>query len=69
MTDLQLLTFPWPGSVECDWLLKEWLASTIVAISWKGDAQLTLDNIRDQELIKGRLTRVATDSVAGIKQV
>src|SRR5437899_1512134 len=35
----------------------------------KGDAQLTLDRIREPELTEGHRTQMATDNVAGEQQV
>jgi len=63
----------WPlfyaGSVGCDGLLKEWLVRTVSAALRKGDAQLTLDSIRELECTRGRRTQMATDIVAGEQQV
>lgn len=72
-TELQPLVDHWPlfyaGCLGCAGALKEWLVRTVAAALRKGDARLTLDHVREHELIEANLAQMATDIVAGEQQV
>src|SRR5260370_40347124 len=63
----------WPlcyrGCLGCVGVLKEWLVRTVAAALRKGDPRLTLDRVREHELVEARLAEMATDIVAGEQQV
>ncbi len=63
----------WPlfygGCLGCVGALKEWLVRAVAAALRKGDAQLTLDRVREHELVEARRAEMATDIVAGEQQV
>lgn len=71
--ELQPLMDHWPlfyrGCLGCVGTLKEWLVRTVAAALRKGDARLTLDRVREHELVEARLAEMATDIVAGEQQV
>jgi hypothetical protein len=71
--ELQPLMDHWPlfyaGCLGCVGALKEWLVRTVAAALRKGDARLTLDRVREHELIEARRAEMATDIVAGEQQV
>jgi AAA domain len=71
--ELQPLMDHWPlfyrGCLGCVGTLKEWLVRTVAAALRKGDARLTLDRVREHELVEARLAEIATDIVAGEQQV
>ena len=71
--ELQPLMDHWPlfyrGCLGCVGTLKDWLVRTVAAALRKGDARLTLDRVREHELIEARLAEMATDIVAGEQQV
>jgi len=71
--ELQPLMDHWPlfyrGCLGSVGVLKEWLVRTVAAALRKGDARLTLDRVREHELIEARLAEMATDIVAGEQQV
>jgi alkylation response protein AidB-like acyl-CoA dehydrogenase len=50
-------------------VLKEWLVRTVAAALRKGDPRLTLDRVREHELVEARLAEMAIDIVAGEQQV
>ncbi len=50
-------------------MLKDWLIRTVSAALRKGDARLTLERAREQELVEASLTDMAADIVAGEQQV
>ena len=47
----------------------DWLIRTVSAALRKGDAKLTLERVREQELIESSLVDMAADIVAGEQQV
>ena len=47
----------------------DWLIRTVSAALRKGDARLTLERIREQELVEASLADMAADIVAGEQQV
>lgn len=63
----------WPlfyrGCLGCIGVLKDWLIRTISAALRKGDAKLTLERVREQELVEASLADTAADIVAGEQQV
>jgi hypothetical protein len=71
--ELQPLMDHWPlfygGCLGCVGALKEWLVRTVAAALRKGDARLTLDRVREHELIEARRAEMATDIIAGEQQV
>lgn len=71
--ELQPLMDHWPlfyrGCLGSVGVLKEWLVRTVAAALRKGDARLTLDRVREHELVEARLAEMATDIVAGEQQV
>jgi len=71
--ELQPLMDHWPlfyaGCLGCVGAFKEWLVRTVAAALRKGDARLTLDRVREHELIEASLAQMATDIVAGEQQV
>lgn len=71
--ELQRLMDHWPlfyaGCLGCVGVLKEWLIRAVSAALRKGDAQLTLERVREYELIEARRSQMATDIVAGEQQV
>jgi hypothetical protein len=71
--ELQPLMDHWPlfyaGCLGCVGALKEWLVRTVAAALRKGDARLTLDRVREHELVEARRAEMATDIVAGEQQV
>ena len=50
-------------------MLKDWLIRRVSASLRKGDAKLTLERVREQELVEASLTDMAADIVAGEQQV
>jgi len=50
-------------------VLKDWLIRTVSAALRKGDAKLTLERVREQELVEASLADMAADIVAGEQQV
>jgi hypothetical protein len=50
-------------------VLKDWLVRTVSAALRKGDARLTLERVRQQELVEASLADMAADIVAGEQQV
>jgi len=72
-TELQTLMDHWPlfyrGCLGCVGVLKDWLIRTVSASLRKGDARLTLERIREQELVEASLADMAADIVAGEQQV
>ncbi len=71
--ELQPLMDHWPlfygGCLGCIGALKEWLVRAVAAALRKGDARLTLDRVREHELVEARRAEMATDIVAGEQQV
>ena len=71
--ELQLLMDHWPlfyrGCLGCVGVLKDWLVRTVSAALRKGDARLTLERVREQELVEASLADIAADIVAGEQQV
>jgi hypothetical protein len=71
--ELQPLMDHWPlfyrGCLGCVGVLKDWLVRTVSAALRKGDAKLTLDRVREQELVESSLADMAADIVAGEQQV
>jgi hypothetical protein len=67
--ELQELLDHWPlfyqGCLGCVGVLKDWLVRTVSAALRKGDAKLTLDRVREQELVESSLADMAADIVAG----
>lgn len=63
----------WPlfyrGCLGCVGVLKDWLIRTISAALRKGDAKLSLERVREQELVEASLADMAADIVAGEQQV
>ncbi|HET8843251.1 MAG TPA: hypothetical protein VFN35_17445 [Ktedonobacteraceae bacterium] len=63
----------WPlfyrGCLGCVGVLKDWLVRTVSAALRKGDARLTLERVREQELVEASLADMAADIVAGEQQV
>jgi len=63
----------WPlfyrGCLGCVGVLKDWLIRTVSAALHKGDAKLTLERVREQELVEASLADMAADIVAGEQQV
>ena len=63
----------WPlfyrGCLGCVGTLKDWLVRTVSAALRKGDAKLTLDRVREHELVEASLAEMAADIVAGEQQV
>jgi hypothetical protein len=63
----------WPlfyrGCLGCVGVLKDWLIRTVSAALRKGDTRLTLDRVREQELVEASLADMAADIVAGEQQV
>ncbi len=59
----------WPlfyrGCLGCIGTLKDWLVRTVSAALRKGDAKLTLERVREHELVESSLTDMAADIVAG----
>ncbi len=53
----------------CVGTLKDWLVRTVSAALRKGDARLTLDRVREQELVEASLAEMAADIVSGEQQV
>lgn len=72
-TELQTLMDHWPlfyrGCLGCVGVLKGWLIRTVSAALRKGDARLTLERVREQELVEASLADMAADIVAGEQQV
>lgn len=72
-TELQTLMDHWPlfyrGCLGCVGVLKNWLVRTASAALRKGDAKLTLERVREQELVEASLADMAADIVAGEQQV
>jgi AAA domain len=72
-TELQPLMDHWPlfyrGCLGCVGVLKDWLIRTVSAALRKGDTRLTLDRVREQELVEASLADMAADIVAGEQQV
>ncbi len=72
-TELQLLVDHWPlfyrGCLGCVGVLKDWLVRTVSAALRKGDAKLTLERVREQELVEASLADMAADIVAGEQQM
>lgn len=72
-TELQTLMDYWPlfyrGCLGCVGVLKDWLIRTVSAALRKGDARLTLERVREQELVEASLADMAADIVAGEQQV
>jgi hypothetical protein len=72
-TELQTLMDHWPlfyrGCLGCVGVLKDWLICTVSAALRKGDARLTLERVREQELVEASLADMAADIVAGEQQV
>jgi hypothetical protein len=72
-TELQLLMDHWPlfyrGCLGCVGVLKDWLVRTVSAALRKGDAKLTLERVREHELVEASLADMAADIVAGEQQV
>ena len=72
-TELQTLMDHWPlfyrGCLGCVGVLKDWLIRTVSAALRKGDARLTLERVREQELIEASLADMAADIVSGEQQV
>jgi hypothetical protein len=68
-TELQTLMDHWPlfyrGCLGCVGVLKDWLIRTVSAALRKGDTKLTLDRVREQELVEASLAEMAADIVAG----
>jgi AAA domain len=71
--ELQPLMDHWPlfyaGCLGCVGVLKEWLVRTVSSALRKGDARLTLERVREHQLIEASLAQMATDIVAGEQQV
>ncbi len=71
--EVQPLMDHWPlfyrGCLGCVGVLKDWLVRTVSAALRKGDAKLTLDRVREQELVEASLADMAADIVAGEQQV
>ncbi len=63
----------WPlfyrGCLGCVGVLKDWLIRTISAALRKGDTRLTLERVREQELVEASLADMAADIVSGEQQV
>lgn len=63
----------WPlfyrGCLGCVGVLKNWLVRTVSAALRKGDTKLTLERVREQELVEASLADMAADIVAGEQQV
>src|SRR5258708_11397964 len=63
----------WPlfyrGCLGCVGVLKDWFIRTVSAALRKGDAKLTLERVREQELVEASLADMAADIVAGEQQV
>lgn len=72
-TELQLLMDHWPlfyrGCLGCVGVLKDWLIRTVSAALRKGDAKLTLERVREQELVEASLAEMAADIVSGEQQL
>src|SRR6266566_1441812 len=72
-TELQSLMDHWPlfyrGCLGCVGVLKDWFIRTVSAALRKGDAKLTLERVREQELVEASLADMAADIVAGEQQV
>lgn len=72
-TELQLLMDHWPlfyrGCLGCVGVLKDWFIRTVSAALRKGDAKLTLERVREQELVEASLADMAADIVSGEQQV
>ena len=72
-TELQTLMDHWPlfyrGCLGCIGVLKDWLIRTVSAALRKGDAKLTLERVREQELVETSLADMAADIVSGEQQV
>jgi hypothetical protein len=72
-TELQTLMDHWPlfyrGCLGCVGVLKDWLIRTVSAALRKGDAKLTLERVREQELVEASLADMAADIVSGEQQV
>ncbi len=71
--ELQPLMDHWPlfyrGCLGCVGTLKDWLVRTVSAALRKGDAKLTLERVREHELVEASLADIAADIVAGEQQV
>lgn len=71
--ELQSLMDHWPlfyrGCLGCVGTLKDWLVRTVSAALRKGDAKLTLERVREQELVEASLVEMAADIVSGEQQV
>jgi AAA domain len=71
--ELQPLIDHWPlfyrGCLGCVGVLNDWLVRTVSAALRKGDAKLTLERVREQELAESSLADMAADIVAGEQQV
>ncbi len=50
-------------------MLKNWLVRTVSAALRKGDTKLTLERVREQELVEASLADMAADIVTGEQQV
>lgn len=72
-TELQTLMDHWPlfyrGCLGCVGVLKSRLVRTVSAALRKGDTKLTLERVREQELVEASLADMAADIVAGEQQV
>lgn len=71
--ELQPLIDHWPlfyrGCLGCVGVFNDWLVRTVSAALRKGDAKLTLERVREQELAESSLADMAADIVAGEQQV
>ena len=71
--ELQPLMDHWPlfyrGCLGCVGTLKDWLVRTVSAALRKGDAKLTLERVREHELVEASLADMAADIIAGEQQV
>ena len=72
-TELQPLMDHWPlfyrGCLGCVGVLKDWLVRTVSAALRKGDAKLTLERVREQELVEASLLDMVADIIAGEQQL
>ena len=69
-TELQTLIDHWPlffyrGCLRCFGVLKDWLIRTVSAALRKGDAMLTLERVREQELVEASLADMAAGRTTG----